>query len=130
MYTVTCDLHMPARCVVRGCRSVHSKGNINLHYHKIPKDKELRKKWLEVCDVQNANIKSGYVCGRHFEATAFQRNLKYELLGLPVPANQIRFKTGAVPKLRLPNVESKYIYCVAILYIIHRKVHEATFGEC
>ncbi|XP_076067060.1 uncharacterized protein LOC143040232 isoform X2 [Oratosquilla oratoria] len=35
----------------------------------------------------------------HFQANAFQRHLKYELLGIPVPTSQKKFKPGAVPTL-------------------------------
>ncbi|KAK4297543.1 hypothetical protein Pmani_030054 [Petrolisthes manimaculis] len=39
---------------------------------------------------------------RHFKSTAFERSLKYELLGLPVPPGKKKFKPGAVPTLHIP----------------------------
>ena len=95
---------MPAVCIVRGCRSVHVKGNKNIHFHKIPKDPEIGNRWIEICDDHKNRI-SGFVCSRHFERSAFERNLKYELLGLPVPPGQKKLKKGAVPTLYLPNIE-------------------------
>ncbi|KAK3869788.1 hypothetical protein Pcinc_024930 [Petrolisthes cinctipes] len=39
----------------------------------------------------------------HFDPKAYERNLKYELLGLPIPTNQIRLQNDAVPTLNLPS---------------------------
>ena len=97
---------MPAVCIVRGCRSRHVKGRKDIHFHVLPKDEELRQKWLELCGAKK-NRTSGFVCSFHFERSSFERNLKYELLGLPVPPGQWKFKKGAVPTLQLPNMTSR-----------------------
>ena len=73
--------------------------------------KNLEKKWIEICDKKKNRI-SGYVCSLHFESTVFERNLKYELLNLPVPPNHLKFKKGAVPTLQLPSLKSKFLYYV------------------
>lgn len=101
---------MPTVCIVRDCNNRKVKGDNNTHFYRLPKDEKLRKKWIEVCGTQQ-NRTSGYVCSRHFESNAFQRNLKYELLDLPVPPSQIQFKNGAVPTLRLPTIIGKFLYC-------------------
>ena len=99
---------MPTVCIVQKCNAVRLKGDKNIHFFSLPKDKELRKKWIELCGTHNTRS-SGYVCSRHFESNVFERNLKYELLGLPVPPSQIKFKKGAVPTLGLPTLTSKLV---------------------
>ena len=37
---------MPAVFIVRGCKSVNVKRNKKIHFHKLPKDEELRKNGL------------------------------------------------------------------------------------
>ena len=101
---------MPSACIVRGCRSVHWKGT-SLRFHQIPKQEKKKKQWLEICGVTK-NIECGVVCSRHFESSAFQRNLKYELLGLPLPPSQTRFKPGTVPTLHLQHEEGKWHYYI------------------
>ncbi|XP_050723831.1 uncharacterized protein LOC127002185 isoform X2 [Eriocheir sinensis] len=101
---------MPTSCIVRGCRAVYVRGNNKIRFHRLPKDQELRRKWMEICDIKDCYSRAdsiGYVCSRHFENSAFERNIKYELLGLPVPPNNIKFKHGAVPTLHLPNSDDR-----------------------
>ncbi|XP_050705256.1 uncharacterized protein LOC126990614 [Eriocheir sinensis] len=94
---------MPTVCIVQKCNAARLKGDKNIHFFSLPKEKDLRKKWIELCGTHN-NRSSGYVCSRHFESNAFERNLKYELFCLPVPPSQIKFKKGAVPTLGLPTL--------------------------
>ncbi|KAG0710837.1 hypothetical protein GWK47_021973 [Chionoecetes opilio] len=70
----------------------------------IQADEELRAKWIEISGAAK-NRKTGRICSRHFESSAFERNLKYELLGIPVPPWHSRFKPGTVPTLHLHNIE-------------------------
>lgn len=99
-------------CAVRGCRSARVKNNKDIRFHRFPKDEELKQKWIALCGMPR-NC-SGYICSLHFESTAFERNLKYELLGLPVPPACIRFKQGAVPTLHLPNKEGQCMSSVIV----------------
>ncbi|KAG0710592.1 hypothetical protein GWK47_022465 [Chionoecetes opilio] len=95
---------MPTVCIVRGCKSVHWKGT-KQHFHHLPADEELRGKWIEISGATKKR-KSGRICSRHFESNAYKRNLKYELLGLPLPPSCKRFKPRAVPTLHLQNIEA------------------------
>ncbi|XP_076050623.1 uncharacterized protein LOC143031091 isoform X1 [Oratosquilla oratoria] len=90
---------MPSHCAVSGCRNTHVKGS-EITYHRFPKDEYVRNKWITFCKrAERFNSANPYICSRHFEANAFQRHLKYELLGIPVPTYQKKFKPGAVPTL-------------------------------
>ena len=42
------------------------------------------------------------VCSRHFEKKDYERNFRYELLGLPIPTTQIKLLEDAVPSLCSP----------------------------
>ncbi|XP_042883416.1 uncharacterized protein LOC122260280 [Penaeus japonicus] len=100
---------MPNNCAVYNCYSRYSNREKNSFFH-FPKNEELRAKWIDLCrrgDKFNANV--ARICSLHFESTAFERNLKYELLGRPIPKGQIRFKEGAVPTLNLPISEDDLI---------------------
>ena len=88
---------MPSNCAVYSCYS-NSKYNKNITFHGFPKDKELRSKWVQLCRRQDKfNVDNARICSLHFEESAFERNLKYELLGIPVPKRIIKFKEGALP---------------------------------
>ena len=100
-------------CAVLNC-SNYRKGKSEYKYFRFPKDKETCAKWIHLCGREKKtdfNPATQRVCSRHFLPSAFQRNLKYELLRLPVPSNQIAFKPGAVPTLHLPlpPATSKYL---------------------
>ena len=79
---------------------MHVKGNTNINFHILPKDPEIRNKWIEICQT-NKNRTTGFVCSRHFESNAFERNLKYELLELPVPPGNNYCEHLTYPKVRL-----------------------------
>ncbi|XP_045139058.1 uncharacterized protein LOC123520643 [Portunus trituberculatus] len=94
-------------CLVVQCLTVQitvkESQNINIFGFRKTK-KETCAKWIHLCGREKKtdfNPATQRVCSRHFPPSAFQRNLKYELLRLPVPSNQIAFKPGAVPTLHL-----------------------------
>lgn len=94
---------MPS-CAVRSCANFRVKGKSNFHYFRFPKDKETQNRWIQLCGRKDhINPQTQRVCSKHFEQSAFQRNMKYELLGIPVPPNCKAFKPGAVPSLHLPS---------------------------
>lgn len=106
-------------CIVHGCTSVHRKGR-PIHFHQLPKGEKLREKWIEVCGATK-NRKTGYVCSLHFDLNSYERNLKYELLGIELPLKLRKIKDGAVPTLLLPKMEEgKYHYIICILVIMSR----------
>ncbi|XP_068201634.1 THAP domain-containing protein 2-like [Palaemon carinicauda] len=86
---------MPSHCAVSGCRKTHVKGS-EITYHRFPKDEYVRNKWIMFCKrTERFNPANSYICSRQFDA--FQQHLKYELLGIPIPTSQKKFKPGAVP---------------------------------
>ncbi|KAK4318382.1 hypothetical protein Pmani_010619 [Petrolisthes manimaculis] len=71
--------------------------------HEFPKDEEVQCKWIHLCKRDGeVNPSHARICSRHFEESAYERNIKYELLGLPVPSNQRRLNSGALPTLHMP----------------------------
>ena len=48
------------------------------------------------------NAETALICSKHFEAEAYEKGLKYELLGEPVPKTLIKIKHGSVPTLHMP----------------------------
>ncbi|XP_066970825.1 uncharacterized protein [Macrobrachium rosenbergii] len=96
---------MPNICALFGCHS-NSDLNTDLTFHKFPKNEDLRKKWIHLCKKKHKfNAESSRFCSVHFQSTDFARNLKYELLGIPIPRNCIQLKSDAVPTMHLPASE-------------------------
>ncbi|XP_042206255.1 histone-lysine N-methyltransferase eggless-like isoform X2 [Homarus americanus] len=94
---------MPTNCAVYGCNSLFKRGG-EIRFHAFPNDKKLKRKWVNLCKRKDfINTATARICSRHFEPTAYVRNLKYELLGVPPPKSQIKLKEGALPTLRLPS---------------------------
>lgn len=93
---------MPCNCSVLHCPSRFSQVDEGVYFHRFPKDETLRRKWIEACGVQTLNTENARVCSLHFVTSDYQRHLKYELLGQPVPKNLTHLKEGAIPTLKLP----------------------------
>ena len=73
-------------------------------FTRFQRTEKLKKKWINVCkrkDVMNPT--TSYICSQHFEKTAYERHLKYELLDLPVPPRLRKLRPGALPTLLLPH---------------------------
>ena len=97
-------------CSVNGCKTnQNNKGN--LMFHIFPKDEETQKKWISLCGRKRHQLKPKHarICSLHFKLTDYERNLKYELLQLPVPRLLHKIKQGAVPTLHLPPSAGKTI---------------------
>ena len=105
------DLHnlspgkIPNSCAVFGCSSNYrQKGSTT--FHRFPKDVELNKRWIHLCNRQDPiNAKNALICSLHFKESDFERNLKYELLKKPVPNHLVQLKKGSVPTLHLPRTQ-------------------------
>lgn len=89
-------------CSVYGC-SNNSAKNKELAYFAFPnpqKDRERAIIWLENIgtghDVDSFNFKRKVVCSKHFDKSAFKRDLQAELLGLP---EKKRLNPDAVPTI-------------------------------
>ena len=98
---------MPKICAVYGCSSNNGdKGNLS--FHKFPKNETVRKKWIHVCKRKDPFIvDTAVISSLHFDESAFRSDLKYKLLGIPVPKNQIRIEEGALPTIFLPTSHGK-----------------------
>ena len=101
---------MPIRCTVSGCKSRFKK-NKDIRFHRFPRDETIKNEWLSFCGPQNKrfNINSDRICSLHFESKAYKRNLKYEMLELPLPSCILRLNLKAVPTLNGPPQKSKYL---------------------
>ncbi|KAK4303435.1 hypothetical protein Pmani_024548 [Petrolisthes manimaculis] len=76
---------------------------LKILHPRFPKDEEVQCKWIHLCKRDGeVNPSHARICSRHFEESAYERNIKYELLGLPVPSNQRRLNSGALPTLHMP----------------------------
>jgi hypothetical protein len=75
-------------------------------YHRFPKNKELRKKWIVACKREDQfNPSTSTVCSNHFLPTDYERDLRNELLGLPVKK---RLRKDAFPTVYInPNSSTK-----------------------
>ena len=59
--------------------------------------------WLQKCyRADTVNVNNAVICEQHFSSAQIKRNLKYELLGSPVPRSWRDLKTEAVPNQNLP----------------------------
>ena len=109
-------------CMVASCRN-SIRVEKNASFHKWPKnDDETKSLWIAACGRQNVQILDNQgVCGLHFDETAFETNLKEELMGVKVKKT---LKKGAVPTLNLrANVED------FVIRKMERVVIEGTTGE-
>ncbi len=74
-------------CAIASCSSPNG-----ISYHKFPKEPSLRKIWLEACKRKDkVNPDTATICAHHFKQENFVRDLKNELLNLPV---RITLKPG------------------------------------
>ena len=107
---------MPSNCAVFGCFSNRKKpGCGDISFFGFPKNEEYRRKWVQICRrADNINDKYARVCSLHFEPSAYERNLKYELLGTPLPRKLARLKEDALPTLHLPTAAGELTYSLFI----------------
>eukprot|EP00096_Caligus_rogercresseyi_P008276 TRINITY_DN2684_c0_g1_i1.p1 TRINITY_DN2684_c0_g1~~TRINITY_DN2684_c0_g1_i1.p1 ORF type:complete len:368 (-),score=100.70 TRINITY_DN2684_c0_g1_i1:55-1158(-) len=82
-------------CCIPNCNSP-----VGVSYHRFPTESTLRSEWIRRCKRKDKmNPESARICGRHFTPEDFERDLKNELLGMPLVK---RLKRGSVPTLHLP----------------------------
>ena len=86
-------LKMPSLCAVSGCSSLYN-GQHSMQFHRFPREEALREKWIiSLCMNPGAiNSNNARIC--HFNASDYERHLKYELLQLPVPRKLESWKLG------------------------------------
>ena len=78
-------------CCVPACTN-HSSRTQGISYHKIPKDKQLRKSWISaLCSHNLPPVDNCYVCSDHFERECFESDL--------IEEKKKRLKLDAVPSI-------------------------------
>ena len=84
-----------AKCAVESCPNPNG-----IIYHSFPHKSELQELWIEACGRKNLIpcIKNAKICSRHFSSDSYERDLRNELLGLPV---RKKLKSNAIPTLLL-----------------------------
>ena len=90
--------------MVPGCTngSKKTKGT-NISYHRLPKEKKLKKTWLSKISRQNPRSgNSCYVCSAHFTNDCFETSFKY-LCGQKI---KNALKPGAIPTI-FPRIRPK-----------------------
>lgn len=86
-------------CCIPTCRN-SSYFNKKESFHRFPKREELRKEWAKRCkSIKKINLSFARLCSIHFLEDDFERDLKNELLNLPL---RKKLKSDAVPSLNLP----------------------------
>ena len=71
---------MVRSCAAFGCTNRWKAGS-DVTFHKIPKESQLRQKWLQNI-MQEGKLpqdESFFICSSHFEESCFQRDLKVNL---------------------------------------------------
>ena len=86
-------------CCVPGCTNYSAKSKeAGISYHKIPKEKSLRKAWIARLRRDNLPpTENCYVCSEHFTEDCFVSNLKRELV--PGQSMKRRLNRDAIPSL-------------------------------
>ncbi|XP_025202722.1 uncharacterized protein LOC112599858 [Melanaphis sacchari] len=117
-------------CSVKGCNSgsrskAFQKTIPTPRLFSFPKDRELQKKWIDLCGKgDQINVKGAMVCSLHFETTDYVKPLIQLVLGYS-PKCQRTLKPNAIPskhmqgfnknpKYRSPNIKNSP-FCVETL---------------
>nr|XP_040570148.1 uncharacterized protein LOC121119503 [Lepeophtheirus salmonis] len=88
--------HISATCAVASCPSP-----ADTSYHNFPKDSALLRNWVKACKRKDKfNPKKSRICSNHFSQDCYERDLRNELLGLPL---RRLLKKGSVPSVNLYN---------------------------
>lgn len=98
------------RCAIFGCNSDPQCKNFEsgTSFFRFPKDKVLRNIWKTKCYRNDEfNTENSRICSKHFDSNKdYSRNLKYQLLGIPLPPRIRKLNPDAVPTLNLPVTSS------------------------
>jgi len=89
------DLIEKEKCCIPSCKSP------GVVFHRFPQDARMQSAWVAACDVNNINIKSSFICEKHFTEDSYKQDLVNELLDRPV---QKLLKWDAVPTINVPFV--------------------------
>ncbi|XP_069995072.1 uncharacterized protein [Penaeus vannamei] len=103
---------MPSGCSVVGCR-LGDRPKDAL-YHRFPKEEGIREEWVIFSGKKKVNFKFERICSVHFKETDYERRLKYEILGLPVPRHRRNLKKDAIPSKNKPKVKGVKMTLIVI----------------
>jgi hypothetical protein len=84
------------KCAVPTCSSPE-----NVIFHKFPEDAKMQSAWIAACDVNNINVKTSFICEKHFVEKSYKHDLVNELLGRPL---RRLLRWDAVPTINVPFV--------------------------
>ena len=83
-------------CMACNC-SNDSRKTTNIRYHRLPRDKKLKKVWLAKISRENVkDTKDTVLCSEHFETHCFERDLRAELTGYK---SKSKLKPDAIPTI-------------------------------
>ncbi|XP_067014525.2 uncharacterized protein [Anabrus simplex] len=88
-------------CAVAGCSNHdrHQK-DLDIKFHRFPRNSEIQLKWINACKRANSfTVGNARVCSVHFDDSDYIRDLKHELLNLPI---RRVLRPEAVPHLHFP----------------------------
>ena len=117
------------KCVIKSCKSNKKKKNASCHvetFHKIPKDRILRDKWLKAINrnPQEYSVNACGVCSCHFDPSLYITSLKGSLLHTSTK----KLKKGAIPTLYLDHEETSWEEGEKIQeHTLYLKKHEKIF---
>ena len=78
---------MGFECAVPSCKniSVNTGGGKRVSYFSFPKDERLKHIWIRKCNGKTSdNYDEEYICSDHFREDDFERDLRGELLNMPI----------------------------------------------
>ena len=92
-------------CAVSLCNNRSKYCSNDIIFHAFPSDKKLAKQWLNLCKRKyigkGQSLKYRRICSVHFTEDDYKRDLKHELLKLPLRKRRFLSKNG-IPSLHLP----------------------------
>ena len=105
-----CGVSNRIACSVRGCGNTsRQRDKCRSFFHTFPvKDKELCAEWVRRCrNLTIGNMHNARVCSDHFTPEDYLRDLKHELLNLPL---RKKLKPDAVPSIFFNFDEGNKLY--------------------
>lgn len=91
------------QCFVSSCGNHYNKtrGSSSVIYHTFPTSPTRAQKWLKLCGRNEATpLRFARICSAHFSPKCYRRDLKHELLGLPL---RKKLEPDAMPDINLPS---------------------------
>lgn len=109
------------KCAVSTCSSPE-----NVIFHKFPEDAKMQSAWIAACDVDNINVKTSFICEKHFVEKSYKHDLVNELLGRPL---RRLLRWDAVPTINVPFVVTS-IKPVESQVTVNQKQTPDQISEC